>query len=146
MFAKETGDTSEKIFRTRQKPISVPSCQGNGVVSTSLDVAAKHIEICDVCKGKRYQKATLAYTIEGKHIADVLAMNVTELLDWISPYAGTANAVQQLQVFKQCRSISSASRSDGKITFFRRKATIVVAQLAAKQSKRSTIDIWMNPV
>lgn len=97
VFAKETGGTS-KDFSYKTKTSQCPHCQGNGVVSTSLDVAAKHIEICDVCKGKRYQKAILAYTIEGKHIADVLAMNVTELLDWISPYAGTANAVQQLQV------------------------------------------------
>ncbi|RAV28693.1 excinuclease ABC subunit UvrA [Sinomicrobium soli] len=96
IFAKETGGKT-KDFSYKTKTSQCPHCQGSGTVTTSLDVAARHIEICDVCKGKRYQKAILAYTTGGKHIADVLAMNVTELSDWIAPYAGTAGAVRQLQ-------------------------------------------------
>ncbi|MBC9795107.1 excinuclease ABC subunit A [Sinomicrobium weinanense] len=96
VFVKETGGKA-KDFSYKTKTSQCSHCQGSGVVATSLDVAARHIEICDVCEGKRYQKAVLAYTIGGKHMADVLAMNVTELLAWIAAYTGTARAVQQLQ-------------------------------------------------
>lgn len=96
IFAKETGGKAA-AFSYKTKTSQCTHCQGSGVVATSLDVAAKHIEICDVCEGKRYQKAILAHTIGGKHIADILALNLTELIDWITPYAGTAKAVQQLQ-------------------------------------------------
>ena len=96
VFAKETGGKAA-AFSYKTKTSQCTHCQGSGVVATSLDVAAKHIEICDVCEGKRYQKAILAHTIGGKHIADILALNLTELSDWIAPYTGTTKAVQQLQ-------------------------------------------------
>ncbi|ETN94000.1 ATP-binding cassette domain-containing protein [Zhouia amylolytica] len=100
VFAKETGGKA-KDFSYKTKTSQCSHCQGSGVVTTSLDVAAMHIETCDVCEGKRYQEAILAYTIEGKDIAAVLGMNITELLDWIAPFAGTTKAVKQLQALSQ---------------------------------------------
>lgn len=97
VFAKGTGG-KPKAFSYKTKTSQCSHCKGSGVVTTSLDIAAKYIEICDVCEGKRYQKAILTYTLDAKNIADVLAMSITELLNWIAPYAGTVKAVQQLKV------------------------------------------------
>lgn len=96
VFAKEIGGRAQ-YFSYKNKSSQCPHCQGNGIVTTSLDIAATHIETCDVCKGQRYQDDVLAYTIRRKNIADILSLNVTELLEWMTPFAGTAKAVQQLQ-------------------------------------------------
>ena len=95
VFAKETGG-KPKDFSYKTKTSQCPNCLGTGIVSTSLDVAAKHIETCDVCNGKRYREEILSQTIHDKNIADILAMNILELQEWLSSFSGTTKAVQQL--------------------------------------------------
>ncbi|WP_072317840.1 excinuclease ABC subunit UvrA [Sinomicrobium oceani] len=96
VFAKETGSKAA-YFSYKTKTSQCPHCLGSGIVETSLDVAARQVETCDVCKGKRYRDAVLEYTIDGKHIAAILAMNIAELSAWMAPYPGTAAVVRQLQ-------------------------------------------------
>ena len=96
VFAKETGGKA-KDFSYKTKASQCPNCQGTGTVSTSLDIAAKHIETCDVCNGKRYRDEILSKFIKEKNIADILAMNISELQEWLSNFSGTTKAVQQLE-------------------------------------------------
>jgi excinuclease ABC subunit A len=39
---------------------------------------------CDVCRGRRYNRETLEIRYKGKNISDVLAMSVSEALDFFS--------------------------------------------------------------
>ncbi|ADF52874.1 ATP-binding cassette domain-containing protein [Zunongwangia profunda] len=94
VFAKETGGKA-KDFSYKNKTSQCPNCLGTGVVTTSLDVAAKHVETCDVCEGKRYRDEILQYKIAGKHVAAILSMKLSELQDWFADFAGTAKAIQQ---------------------------------------------------
>ena len=96
VFAKATGRRAGD-FLYKTKTSQCAHCQGEGSLSTSLDIAAEQIEVCDVCGGTRYQQAILAYTVARKHIADVLALDLAELADWLAPYANARKAVQLLQ-------------------------------------------------
>ncbi|MBO5669962.1 MAG: ATP-binding cassette domain-containing protein, partial [Clostridia bacterium] len=51
---------------------------------------------CDVCKGKRYNRDTLACTYKGKSISDVLDMSVEEGLDFFSSIPRIANKLRTL--------------------------------------------------
>ncbi|HYD35168.1 MAG TPA: excinuclease ABC subunit UvrA [Vitreimonas sp.] len=60
------------------------NCQGQGVVYTDLAFLEGVKTPCDVCSGKRFKDEVLAYTLDGKSIADVLEMNVDEALNFFS--------------------------------------------------------------
>ena len=51
---------------------------------------------CDVCKGKRYNRDTLACTYKGKSISDVLDMSVEEGLSFFASIPRIANKLQTL--------------------------------------------------
>ncbi|MDT0644665.1 ATP-binding cassette domain-containing protein [Zunongwangia sp. F363] len=82
IFAKET-TLKARDFSYKTKTSQCPNCKGKGYVETSLDVAANAIEKCEVCKGTRYQPDILAHTAGSKNIAEVLALNITELKSWL---------------------------------------------------------------
>jgi len=58
------------------------NCQGLGVVYTDLAFLDSVKLPCEVCEGKRFKDEVLAYKLNGKSISDVLAMNVTEALEF----------------------------------------------------------------
>ncbi len=58
------------------------NCQGQGVVYTDLAFLEGVKTPCDICNGKRFKDEVLAYKLDGKSIADVLAMNVEEALEF----------------------------------------------------------------
>ncbi len=58
------------------------NCQGQGVVYTDLAFLEGVKTPCDICEGKRFKDEVLAYKLNGKSIADVLKMNVTEALEY----------------------------------------------------------------
>jgi excinuclease UvrABC ATPase subunit len=47
--------------------------------------------VCELCEGKRFQAAVLEYKLNGKDIAEVLAMSVTEAHDFFG--SGPAHAI-----------------------------------------------------
>tara|TARA_B100000508_G_scaffold141026_1_gene145352 strand:+ start:133258 stop:137742 length:4485 start_codon:yes stop_codon:yes gene_type:complete len=85
IFAAGT-DGKARDFSYKTKGSQCPNCKGTGTVETSLDVTANHIETCTACNGKRYNDKILAYTIDGKSIADVLALNLSDLIEWLKDH------------------------------------------------------------
>ncbi|GAA0380943.1 excinuclease ABC subunit UvrA [Paenibacillus motobuensis] len=58
------------------------NCQGLGVVYTELAFMETVKTPCEVCGGKRFKEEVLDYKLNGKSIADVLAMTVQDALDF----------------------------------------------------------------
>jgi excinuclease UvrABC ATPase subunit len=100
VFAKETGLKAQD-FSYKSKGSQCPNCKGKGYVETSLDVAANAIEKCEVCKGQRYQKHILEHKIRSTSIADVLAMNLMELKDWLAESRSSAKSIQLINQLEE---------------------------------------------
>ncbi|HTF19490.1 MAG TPA: excinuclease ABC subunit UvrA [Chryseolinea sp.] len=60
------------------------NCQGAGVVYTDLAFLDGIKVPCDICEGKRFKEEVLAYKLDGKSIADVLDLTVTEALEFFN--------------------------------------------------------------
>ena len=58
------------------------NCQGLGVVYTDLAFLESVKLPCEVCGGRRFKEEVLAYTLNGKSIADVLEMTVEQALEF----------------------------------------------------------------
>lgn len=67
-----------------------PNCQGLGVTYTDLGFLEGVKLPCEVCGGKRFKDEVLAYTLDGKSIADVLGMTIHQALEFF-----TIKGVQQ---------------------------------------------------
>lgn len=63
------------------------TCQGHGQIRMEMHFLADVFVQCDVCNGARYNRETLAIKYNGKSIADVLAMNVEEALDFFKNHS-----------------------------------------------------------
>lgn len=59
-----------------------PTCNGAGVVYTDLAMMAGVASTCEDCEGKRYQASVLEYRLGGRDISEVLAMPVTEAVEF----------------------------------------------------------------
>ena len=88
-FAKANG-VKPALFSANSEG-ACPNCNGNGVIYTDLAMMAGVATVCELCEGKRFQQAVLEYTLDGKNIADVLAMSVVEARDFFG--SGPAHAI-----------------------------------------------------
>jgi len=60
------------------------NCQGLGVTYTDLGFFEDVKLPCEVCGGKRFKEEVLAYTFNGKSIADVLSMTINQALSFFT--------------------------------------------------------------
>jgi len=56
------------------------SCQGDGAIRVEMQFLPDAFVPCEVCRGRRYDRETLAIRYRGQSIADVLEMTVEEAL------------------------------------------------------------------
>lgn len=59
-------------------------CQGDGEIKIEMHFLPDVMVVCDACKGKRYNEATLKIRYKGKSIADILAMNILEASEFFA--------------------------------------------------------------
>src|SRR5439155_18576990 len=79
-FAK-ANDVKPALFSANSEG-ACPNCNGAGVIYTDLAMMAGVASTCEDCEGKRYQAAVLEYHLGGRDISEVLAMPVTEALEF----------------------------------------------------------------
>lgn len=72
------------------------ACEGDGVIKVEMHFLADIYVICDVCKGKRYNRETLEVRYKGKNIHDVLQMTVEEGRVFFDPVPVIARKLQTL--------------------------------------------------
>ncbi len=74
-----------------------PNCEGEGFVMVELLFLPSVYAPCPVCGGTRYNAKTLEVTYEGKNIAEVLAMTVSEAALFFAEEAGVSRSLQVLE-------------------------------------------------
>ncbi|MEC3919087.1 excinuclease ABC subunit UvrA [Nocardia sp. CDC160] len=79
-FAKANG-VKPALFSANSEG-ACPTCNGAGVIYTDLAMMAGVATVCEECEGKRFQAAVLEYKLGGRDISEVLAMPVSEALDY----------------------------------------------------------------
>ena len=79
-FAKANG-VKPALFSSNSEG-ACPSCNGAGVIYTELGIMNTVESVCEECEGRRFQASVLEYTLGGRNIAEVLAMPVTEALEF----------------------------------------------------------------
>ena len=55
-----------------------PVCKGPGLIYTDLQFLDTAVSVWEACEGRRFTAEVLAYELDGRNIADVLAMSVVE--------------------------------------------------------------------
>ncbi|TMH66797.1 MAG: ATP-binding cassette domain-containing protein, partial [Betaproteobacteria bacterium] len=74
-----------------------PECEGQGLKTIEMSFLPDVKVTCEACNGARFASETLAATWRGKSIADVLAMNVDEAVDFFAAHRRIHHALALLQ-------------------------------------------------
>lgn len=61
-----------------------PTCNGAGMIFTDLSFMETVATICEDCQGKRFLASVLEYRLGGRDISEVLAMPVSEAVDFFA--------------------------------------------------------------
>jgi excinuclease UvrABC ATPase subunit len=75
-FAK-ANDVKPALFSANSEG-ACPVCKGLGLIYTDLQFLDTAVSVCEACEGRRFTAEVLAYELDGRNIADVLAMSVVE--------------------------------------------------------------------
>lgn len=71
-------------------------CEGDGVRKIEMNFLPDVYVVCEVCKGRRYNRETLEVLYKGKSISDVLEMTVEEALKFFSEIPKIVRKLQTL--------------------------------------------------
>lgn len=74
-----------------------PACEGAGQQTVAMSFLPDVKVHCEVCNGERFNADTLSATWRGKSIADVLAMEVDEAVDFFAAHPKIAHPLRLLQ-------------------------------------------------
>jgi len=72
------------------------ACQGDGLVKVEMHFLPDVYVMCDVCKGKRYNRETLEVKYKGKNINEVLDMTIEDAREFFDPVPQIARKLQTL--------------------------------------------------
>jgi len=72
------------------------ACQGDGLIKVEMHFLPDTYVLCDVCRGKRYNRETLDVQYKGKNIHEVLEMTVEEARDFFDAVPVLARKCQTL--------------------------------------------------
>ncbi len=79
-FAK-ANDVKPALFSANSEG-ACPTCNGAGLIYTELGFMDTVATTCEDCEGKRFDASVLEYKLAGKDISEVLALPVTEALEF----------------------------------------------------------------
>lgn len=71
-------------------------CRGDGTLTIEMNFLPDVYILCEVCRGRRFNKETLDIRYKGKSIADVLDMTIEEALDFFSAIPHIARKLHTL--------------------------------------------------
>ncbi len=72
------------------------ACRGDGVIKVEMHFLPDVYVMCDLCKGKRYNRETLEIKYKGKSIDEVLAMTIEDALEFFSVVPSLKRKLQTL--------------------------------------------------
>ncbi len=81
-FAKANG-VKPGLFSANSEG-ACPACKGLGVIITNLGYTQSVETLCELCEGSGFGDAVLEYELDGKNIAEVLAMSAAEAADFFT--------------------------------------------------------------
>ena len=94
--AKERGYTAGR-FSFNVRGGRCENCEGDGTKKIEMHFLPDIFVQCDVCKGKRFNKETLAVKYKGKNIWDILEMTVDEAVDFFANIPRIYNKIKTIQ-------------------------------------------------
>jgi len=72
------------------------SCKGQGTKKIEMHFLPDVYVTCQSCKGRRYNPETLQVTYKGKHIADVLDMQIEDAVDFFANFPAIVRVLKTL--------------------------------------------------
>ncbi len=73
------------------------ACSGDGIIKIEMHFLPDVYVECEVCKGARYNRETLEVHYKGKSIAEVLAMTVSQTLEFMGAIPRIKNKLKTLE-------------------------------------------------
>lgn len=101
LFA-QTPDAKERGFTPGRFSFNVSGgrcehCSGDGIIEIAMHFLPNVYVPCEVCKGARYNRETLAVKYKGKTISDVLEMTVDEAVPFFENFSRIYSKIKCLQ-------------------------------------------------
>ncbi|MCA8982204.1 MAG: excinuclease ABC subunit UvrA [Planctomycetaceae bacterium] len=84
-------------FSIHSRQGTCPECQGRGEMQVKLSLLAENRMICPVCRGRRFNPATLTVKYQGRDCAELLRMTIDEALEFWSEYDSIVRKLKPFQ-------------------------------------------------
>lgn len=91
-FAKANG-VKPALFSANSEG-ACPACRGLGVIITTLGFTQTVETLCELCEGSGFSDEVLEYTLDGRNIAEVLAMSAAEAEEFFAGSKAVAAAAR----------------------------------------------------
>ncbi len=95
-FAKANG-VKPALFSANSEG-ACPACRGLGVIITTLGFTQTVETLCELCDGSGFSDEVLEYRLDGRNIAEVLAMSAVEAAEFIGKGPAHATLLRMIDV------------------------------------------------